>query len=140
MRYGNREGFGLCAIGVRFALCAVVVMTLFGCGDPTATVSENAARSSTPSVTYTATLTWTIPTLRADGSALASSAIAGYTIYHGTVTGVRPNTQSVATSACAATCTAQVSGLATGTHYFTVTVTDTTGNESDHSNEENKTF
>ena len=143
MRYGNREGFGLFSIGVRSmaALCAVFIMTLSGCGDPTVTVSENAATSSTPAATYTATLTWTMPTQRADGSALAPSAIAGYTIYHGTATGIRPNTQSVTTAACGATtCSASVSGLSAGTHYFTVTVTDTTGNQSAHSTERSKTF
>lgn len=122
---------------------AVVIVALSGCGEPAVTVSENAPISSTPSsapaTTYTATLTWSIPTLRTDGSSLLG-AIAGYTIYHGTATGVRPNTQSVATSACAAACSAQVSGLSAGAHYFTVTVTDTSGNESAHSNEQSKTF
>lgn len=73
----------------------------------------------------TATLTWTVPTTRTDGTPLSAAEIAMITIFDagvqiGTVTGA------------GSTFTTGV--LTVGDHVFTVTVTDTTGHVSALSN------
>lgn len=78
------------------------------------------------------TFSWTAPTLHVDGTPLASSAIAGYTVYCGTATGVYTITKA------AGNVTAYpVSSVLTGngTYYCAVTTVKTNGVESDKSNE-----
>lgn len=73
----------------------------------------NASNTSTQ-----AALSWTAPTTREDGSALALSEIAGYYLY---LNGVKGTTMVTATSANTAVC-----GLGT----YQVSAMDTTGHES----------
>lgn len=89
--------------------------------------------------TISATLTWTPPTARMSGATLLSSEISSYRAYYGTSSGVYTLTKDVATSSCSSTCSTTISGLS-GTYYFVVTATDTSGNESGYSNEVSKTF
>lgn len=82
----------------------------------------------------TATLSWDAPTTNADGTSLDD--LAGYKIYYGTssgnytdmidITDPKKNNQIV-------------ESLASGTYYFAATAYDTSENESDFSNEVNKT-
>ena len=73
---------------------------------------------------YSANVAWTIPTTRADGSALSASDLAGYEVYYtndsGTVSAVVP----VAGGTTASTL---VSNLASGNYYFSVSAIDTGG-------------
>ena len=82
----------------------------------------------TPVPQGTVQLSWTQPTLKADGSALAVGSIAGYKIFSGTSaialaekTKVPPGTS------------ATITGLAPGTHYFALRTIDTSGLESTQS-------
>jgi len=75
-------------------------------------------------------LSWTAPVARADGSALAMSEIAGYTIYYGSEAG--NYTQSVDITDVSAG-TATITQLPVGTYYFVLTTRDTDGRESGYS-------
>jgi hypothetical protein len=78
----------------------------------------------------TATLSWTVPTTYTDGTALV---VSGYRIYSGTASGVYGTPLDVGKT------TSHVfTSLSSGTHYFTVTVYDSSGSESIFSNEVNK--
>ena len=70
----------------------------------------------------TATLTWTNPTTRVDGSALAAADIATVEVFDGT------------TSLGVATSPFTTPALLVGDHSFTVVVTDTAGHKSAPSN------
>ncbi len=90
-----------------------------------------------PATTGSATLSWTIPTSRTDGSPLSLSEIDGYRIYMG------PNEDElvmiVDLNEGSATSHTLVD-LASGTYVFTVTTYDTEGNESNFSNQATKTI
>ena len=73
------------------------------------------------------TLAWDPPTDET-GSSLPD--LAGYRLRYGTAAGANTTTVDIGT---ATSCT--VSELAPGTYYFTVTAYDSSGNESDYSNE-----
>ena len=77
------------------------------------------------------TLTWDAPTINADGTALTG--LAGYKIYYGTSTGSYTTTVDAGNFT-----TYTVPALSAGTYYFAVTAYDTSGNESNYSNEVNK--
>lgn len=94
-------------------------------GPYSATVS---ATTSAPDG-LTAPVSWSAPTLSADGSTLTD--LAGYKIYYGTDP-ESPSAVSVVQNATATS--AEVGGLTAGTWYFTVTAFDTDGNESIVSN------
>lgn len=81
-----------------------------------------------------ATLTWTAPTQRANGSPL--SQLAGYRVYWGQES--RNYTESVEIDNPGVT-TYVVENLGPGTYYFATTAITTTGAESDYSNEASKT-
>lgn len=92
----------------------------------TFTVGNGAATSLTGS----ATLSWVAPSTRADGSPLSLSAIAGYRIYHGTVT----NQLSLLRSINDPTATSyKVPSLPAGTHFFAISTRDTSGLEGSRS-------
>ncbi len=81
-----------------------------------------------------ATLTWDPPTTNADGTPLTD--LAGYKVYYGTESGNYSQSIDVGNVT-----TYTVSGLTNGqTYYFAVTAYDTSGNESDYSNERAKTI
>lgn len=78
------------------------------------------------------TLDWEAPTTRADGTALAD--LAGYRVYYGTGTGQYSNSVDIGNST-----TCVIENLSTGnTYYFVVTSYDSSGNESEPSNEISK--
>lgn len=79
-----------------------------------------------------ATITWDAPTLNEDGSELTD--LAGYILYHGTEPGVYPDSDDLGLIQ-GATPSVIYPNLTEATHYFVVTAYDTSGNESDYSNE-----
>ncbi|NOZ69431.1 MAG: hypothetical protein GXP46_09380, partial [Deferribacteres bacterium] len=82
------------------------------------------------------TLTWTPPTTNADGTPLTD--LAGFKVYYGTASG---NYSQVIDVNDPNQTQYQVTGLTNGqTYYFAVTAYDTSGNESDYSNEYAKTI
>jgi hypothetical protein len=85
--------------------------------------------------TGTATLSWTAPTLRTDGTPLTN--LAGYRIHYGTTQGQYSNRITINN---AGVTTYVVENLTSGTWYFTTTAFDTTGAESDYSNVASKTI
>lgn len=83
------------------------------------------------SVTTSVTLDWDATTTRADGSALT---VAGYRVSYGTAPGSYGTTVDIGD---ATTCV--IEGLTTGnTYFFVVTSYDSSGNESEPSNEISK--
>lgn len=82
-----------------------------------------------------ATLTWTAPTQRTDGSPLTN--LAGYKVYWGQQS--RSYTQSVEIKNPGVT-TYVVDDLARGTYYFATTALSADGLESEYSNEASKTI
>lgn len=75
--------------------------------------------------TGSASLTWKLPTTRADG--LAVGALSGYRIYYGNASGVYASNVFIAGGSRTA---GYVSGLGRGIWYFAVTTVDASGNES----------
>ncbi|HEX7080395.1 MAG TPA: putative Ig domain-containing protein [Gammaproteobacteria bacterium] len=82
-----------------------------------------------------ATLSWTAPTERTDGSPLTD--LAGYRVYWGTESG--NYTESVEVMSPGVT-THVVENLGPGTYYFVMTAVDSNGLESEYSNEASKTI
>ncbi|MEW6001251.1 MAG: Ser-Thr-rich GPI-anchored membrane family protein [Nitrospirota bacterium] len=80
-----------------------------------------------------ATLSWDPPATNTDGSPLTD--LEGYKVYYGTSSGNYSQRIDVGNVT-----TYTVSNLNDGTYYFAVTVHDTSGNESDYSNEVSKTI
>lgn len=87
--------------------------------------------------TVTDSLTWTAPTTRIDGSALAAADIAKYTVTWGTAPGGPYNAGTQ--DATVTNATVQRSGTGLGTRCYIVTVTDKAGLISAPSNEACKT-
>ena len=79
-----------------------------------------------------ATLSWTAPTQKTDGTPVD---LAGYKIYWGTSSRNYANSQSLNTPGVA---TYVIDGLTPATWYFAVTAVDSQGLESDYSNEATK--
>jgi hypothetical protein len=88
---------------------------------------------NTPTLAADATLSWTPPTTNTDGSPLTD--LGGYKIYYGPTSGNYTNNQDLADPAAAS---AIVTDLTAGTWYFAVTAYNSTGQESDFSNEATK--
>ncbi len=112
-------------------------------GNIVISVSDAKASASLPAfsisvqqtATGSATLSWSAPTLRTDGTPLTN--LAGYRIHYGTTQGqyayrVTINNPGLNTYV--------VENLAAGTWYFTTTAFDSTGAESDYSNVASKTI
>jgi len=90
------------------------------------TLNVTAASASTGSMT----LSWTAPSLRSDGTALAVAEIAGYTVYYGEA----PDSYTNAVNIDGASVTsATITELPTGIYYVAVTARDTEGRESEYS-------
>lgn len=97
-----------------------------------------------------ATLCWDPPTTNVDGTPLTD--LGGYKIYYGTSSGNYPMTTDIylgecvpcggshpECALCANACTYTVTGLTDGaTYYFVATAYNTSGNESEYSNEVSK--
>lgn len=92
-----------------------------------ATSNTVAVSVVTPVITRSVQLSWTAPTTRANGTALASGEIAGYEIYMATSASGPFNT--VVTTDGNVT-QALIRDLAPGTYYFGITTLDTNGLES----------
>jgi hypothetical protein len=88
-----------------------------------------------PATSGTATLSWSAPTLRTDGTPLTN--LAGYRIHYGTTQGQYSNRITIDNPGVN---TYVVENLTAGTWYFTTTAFDTTGAESDYSNVASKTI
>lgn len=85
--------------------------------------------------TGSASLSWSVPTQNTDGTPLTD--LAGYHIYYGTSAGAWTSTITV----LSATETSYVvSGLASGTYYFTIVAFNTAGDDSPQSNVASKTI
>jgi hypothetical protein len=82
----------------------------------------------------TATLTWTPPTTRTDGSALLN--LAGYRVLWGTTSGSFPNSVRLTNPGLTSYV---VQNLAPATYYFVIRAFDSNGVESDNSNVAQKT-
>jgi hypothetical protein len=82
-----------------------------------------------------ATLTWTPPTTRTDGSPLTN--LAGYRLRYGNSSGTYPNTITISNPGLT---TYLVQNLAAGTYFFVLAAYDATGGESANSNSVSKTI
>ncbi|MCF6237078.1 MAG: fibronectin type III domain-containing protein [Gammaproteobacteria bacterium] len=103
----------------------IMSLTLIGCGGN----GEGAGNS--------ATLTWTAPTTRMDGSFVPMSEIAGYRVYMGAT----PDSITLVDEVVDPyTMEYQFSALDSGTYYFSVTALDTDDQESDIPEPVSKTF
>lgn len=80
----------------------------------------------------TAGLSWSAPSEREDGSALAFSAIAGYRIYYGLETGIYTGKIDINDHT---TTEAQLSSLPSDKYFVVITTIDTDGRESVFSSE-----
>lgn len=120
---------------------AALLIILAGCGGGGASTSGGAGGGGDSgsggggggggSVTTSVTLDWDATTTRADGSALT---VAGYRVSYGTAPGSYGSTVDIGD---ATTCV--IEGLTTGnTYFFVVTSYDSSGNESEPSNEISK--
>src|SRR5690606_17688356 len=109
---------------------------LISVSDGEATAQLPAFSISVESVGFgSATLSWTAPTQRTDGTPLDD--LAGYKVYWGTES--RDYTESVQIDNSGVT-TYVVENLGPGTYYFALTALSSDGFESDYSNEASKTI
>ena len=90
---------------------------------PTNTAFESDGAAQTGSVV----LNWTAPVARADGTALALSEIASYTIYYGTVANNYPNSINIKDGSATSI---NITGLPPATYYMVATTRDYNGRES----------
>ncbi|HEX3945966.1 MAG TPA: fibronectin type III domain-containing protein [Rhizomicrobium sp.] len=131
-----------------FSLSALVaaglILTACGNGVGVSSGSSTAAAVSSPSGAPTppasptsgsATLSWSVPTQNTDGTPLSD--LAGYHIYYGTTEGAWTSTITVLD---ASETSYVVSGLASGTYYFTVVAFNEAGSDSPESNVGSKTI
>jgi fibronectin type 3 domain-containing protein len=101
-------------------LILTILLTIGGCGDGGGNGS--------------AQLTWDAPTTNTDETPLTD--LDGYKVYYGTSSGSYTTSINVGNVT-----TYTVTGLSSGTtYYFAVTAYDLSANESDYSNEVNKTI
>lgn len=104
--------------------------------DSASLAAFSVAVSEAPSSgTGSATVSWTPPTDRSDGSPLNN--LAGYRIRYGTSAGSYTQTITVDTAGLS---TFTVENLAAGTYYFVVTAFDSAGMESSYSTPVSKTI
>lgn len=107
------------------------------------TVSDGTLQASLAAFTITvqqaangtATLTWTPPTTRTDGSLLTN--LAGYRLRYGNSAGTYPNLITISNPGLT---TYMVQNLAVGTYFFVLAAYDATGSESVNTNPVSKTI
>lgn len=92
-------------------------------------VDDGETSVSPPPSTSSATLTWTAPLTRTDGSSIQLSEIDSYEIAYGTSPTDLGNSMTVD----GAETSAEISGLGAGTWYFSIRVIDTNGLASEYS-------
>lgn len=118
-----------------FSILFIVSLAGCGSGGGSASLAGNPGVSGSGEVTTTtgvATLSWNSPA-NSDGATFKS--FAGFKVYYGTKPGTYSNSLYVGM-----TTSYSFNGLAPGTYYFAVTTCDSSGNESDFSNEASKTI
>ncbi|AJE02188.1 fibronectin type III domain-containing protein [Geobacter pickeringii] len=93
-------------------------------GGTTSAPATGSGSGGSTAATGSVTLAWDAP------SGPSTAKIAGYKVYYGTASRTYSKTVKLG---LATTCS--VTGLASGTYYFTVTAYDAAGNESPYSNE-----
>lgn len=90
----------------------------------TTTDTGSTTTTTTTPTSYNAQLSWTIPTTRADGTALTAAELAGYEIYYtndsGTVSAVVPVSGG-------STATTTVASMTPGNYSFAISAIDSTG-------------
>jgi hypothetical protein len=102
---------------------------------PAFSITVNGAETQpndTETQTGSITLSWVAPVARTDGSPIAMSEIAGFTVYYGTSIGRYPNTLNVNNGSATS---ATIADLPVGTYYLVVTTRDNEGRESGYSDE-----
>ncbi len=114
-----------------FILALVFSVTLLACATENRT--EDLSRTLGTGTGET-TLTWSPPKTRIDGAKLDD--LAGYKLYYGTSKGNYPNVIEVRNPSVTSY---TVKGLSPDTYYFVIKAYDTSGRESDPSNEVSKT-
>lgn len=91
---------------------------------PTTTTTTPTTTTTTAPKSYNASVSWTIPSARADGTPLTAGELAGYEVYYtndsGSVTASLPVSGG-------STVNAVVSNLASGSYYFSISAIDSTG-------------
>ena len=92
---------------------------------------------STPVATGSATINWTAPVARADGSPLSLADIEGYRIYYGSSAGDYPNSVDIDDGTAVQL---TLSNLPLGTYHLVMTTYDVAGRESAFSPEIIKTI
>jgi hypothetical protein len=121
-------------------IISLLIAALAGCGGGgasgvTGSGSGGSGGTGGTGGTVTGTMSWTAPTTYTDGSVIIG--LAGYKIYYGTASGNYTGSINVvgknSTSMPAATLVSAVP--APGTYYIAVTAYDSSGIESDYSNE-----
>jgi hypothetical protein len=117
-------------------IISLLIAALAGCGGGASGVTgSGSGGSGGTGGTVTGSMSWTAPTTYTDGSVIIG--LAGYKIYYGTASGNYMGSINVvgknSTSMPAATLTSTVP--APGTYYIAVTAYDSSGIESDYSNE-----
>jgi hypothetical protein len=113
---------------VQVMLVLLVSLSLTACGGGDAGTGNIPA----PSGNASATINWTAPTTREDGSAIVTSELGGYKIYYGTSSS---NLSGVVNVMSPLQFTYQFNTLVSGTvYYFRVTAYDTNNSESQRSN------
>jgi len=95
---------------------------------PVGSITVNGTETQTGSIT----LNWTAPVTRTDGSPIALSEIAGFTIHYGTSMGSYPNMLNVDDGSATS---ATIADLQVGTYYLVATTRDNEGRESGYSGE-----
>jgi hypothetical protein len=102
-----------------------IIFIAAGCGKTGADASAGGSQNTVNSVS----LSWAAPTVNSDGTPIAGD-LAGYIIYYGKNSGNYTSSVDIGNFTSAA-----LSDLATGNWCFSVTAYDTSGNESDLSDE-----
>jgi Fibronectin type III domain len=120
----GRRGFRISGGVVGFALCALM---LAGCNDKSdsSQASSSTTSQSAPPAPGTAQVSWEAPTATISGTSLTN--LAGYTVFYGTSPAALNQSVNV-TDPTATSFT--VSGLTSGTWYFTVAAYSADGTES----------
>jgi len=102
--------------------CLSFILALTACSGG----NLSAGPGSTPVPTGTATVSWSAPLSRADGSAISIGEIGGYYLYYGTSSGSITHSVNVSGGSSSQY---QVNSLAVGTYYFQVSAYDLQGIE-----------
>ncbi len=123
-----------------FFLALTLVLSLSSCsveepvedGASGSNVSSLNSTGSSATRSYDTKLSWGVSTTREDGSALAVNEVAGYRVYYGVDSGNYTDTIEVEGALVQGL---DVKDIPAGEYYFTLTVLDAEGRESDYSNE-----